>query len=110
MRFLKGSFIRKISNGHNTSFWTYQWCEDGRKLADAFPRLYALESFKDCRISDRWHMVNDSGVGNRSWIRPLRGRANDDLASLVSHIGRLHLNADGADKWVWSLDSSGSFK
>ncbi|GJT68148.1 RNA-directed DNA polymerase, eukaryota, reverse transcriptase zinc-binding domain protein [Tanacetum coccineum] len=87
-----------------------EWCEDGRKLADAFPRLYALESFKDCRISDRWHMVNDSGVGNRSWIRPLRGRANDDLASLVSHIGRLHLNADGADKWVWSLDTSGSFK
>ncbi|GKC63410.1 RNA-directed DNA polymerase, eukaryota [Tanacetum coccineum] len=57
----RGSFIRKISNGHNTYFWTDQWCEDGRKLADAFPRLYALESFKDCRISDRWHMVNDSG-------------------------------------------------
>ncbi|GKA08346.1 putative RNA-directed DNA polymerase [Tanacetum coccineum] len=86
------------------------WCEDERKLADAFPRLYALESFKDCRISDRWHMVNDSGVGNWSWIRPLRGRANDDLASFVSYIGRLHLNADGADKWVWSFDTSGSFK
>ncbi|GJZ23264.1 RNA-directed DNA polymerase, eukaryota, reverse transcriptase zinc-binding domain protein [Tanacetum coccineum] len=50
------------------------------------------------------------GVGNWSWIRPLRGRANDDLASFVSYIGRLHLNADGADKWVWSFDTSGSFK
>ncbi|GJZ78840.1 putative RNA-directed DNA polymerase [Tanacetum coccineum] len=102
----RGSFIRKIFNGNNTYFLTDQWYEDGRKLADAFPRLYALESFKDCHISDRWHMVNDSGVGNWSWIRPL----NDDLASFVSHIGRLHLNADGAYKWVWSLDTSGSFK
>nr|GEX28905.1 peroxidase 20 [Tanacetum cinerariifolium] len=33
------------------------------------------------------------------------GRVNDDLASLVSHIGRLHLNANGADKWVWYLDT-----
>nr|GEV07491.1 kinase-interacting protein 1-like [Tanacetum cinerariifolium] len=51
-----------------------------------------------------------SWVGNWSWISPLRGRENDDLASLVSYIGCLHLNMDGANKWVWSLDTSGSFK
>ncbi|GJT18908.1 RNA-directed DNA polymerase, eukaryota, reverse transcriptase zinc-binding domain protein [Tanacetum coccineum] len=104
------SFIRNISNGNNTSFWNDPWCGDGTRLSEAFPRLYALETSKDCFISDRWHMDNDSGVGTWSWSRPLRGRANDDLASLISRIGTLQLNRNGADKWTWSLDASGSFK
>nr|GEX18900.1 reverse transcriptase domain-containing protein [Tanacetum cinerariifolium] len=81
-----------------------------RNISNAFPRLYALETSKDCSISDRWHMDNDSGVGIWSWNRPRRGRANDDLASRISRIGTLQLNRDGADKWTWSLDASGSFR
>ncbi|GKD92503.1 RNA-directed DNA polymerase, eukaryota, reverse transcriptase zinc-binding domain protein, partial [Tanacetum coccineum] len=39
-----------------------------------------------------------------------RGRANDDLSSLVSLIGNLSLSEEGLDKWIWSKDPSGRFK
>ncbi|GJR69394.1 hypothetical protein Tco_0015459 [Tanacetum coccineum] len=53
-----------------------------------------------------------SGVwgGNWSWRIPPRGRALDDLSSLISRIGDLHLPSNGCDKWTWSGDASGSFK
>ncbi|GJV73549.1 RNA-directed DNA polymerase, eukaryota, reverse transcriptase zinc-binding domain protein [Tanacetum coccineum] len=82
---------------------------DKTRLSEAFLRLYALETSKDCSISDRWHMKDDSGVGIWSWSHPLRGKDNDDLASLISRIRTLHLSKDGVDKWTWSLDASVNF-
>ncbi|GJW89313.1 multiprotein-bridging factor 1a [Tanacetum coccineum] len=52
------------------------------KLADVFPRLYALESMKDCYISDRLIKLNDHLSSAWNW-RP--------------------------DGWSWALESSGKF-
>ncbi|GJZ61349.1 putative RNA-directed DNA polymerase, eukaryota, reverse transcriptase zinc-binding domain protein [Tanacetum coccineum] len=56
-------------------------------------------SFKECKISDRWSLVNNVWGGNWSWRFPPRGRAIDDLASLTSSIGNLSLLMEGMDKW-----------
>ncbi|GJR24031.1 RNA-directed DNA polymerase, eukaryota, reverse transcriptase zinc-binding domain protein [Tanacetum coccineum] len=106
----KKCFILKIGNGYSTSFWKDRWCGDGSRLMDMFPRLFALESFKDCKISDRWHCLDGRWCGNWAWRSPPRGRALDELASLATRIGNLTLYSDGADKWSWAGEASGIFK
>ncbi|GJR68621.1 hypothetical protein Tco_0014686 [Tanacetum coccineum] len=45
-----------------------------------------------------------------SWRIPPRGRAFDNLASLISIIGNLVLSTNGVDNWVWDRDASSFFK
>ncbi|GJY68887.1 RNA-directed DNA polymerase, eukaryota, reverse transcriptase zinc-binding domain protein, partial [Tanacetum coccineum] len=104
------SFSLIIGNGSNTSFWKDHWCGDGSRLMDLFPRLYALESSKDCKINDRWHCLDGIWSGNWSWHCPLRGRALDELANLVSRIGNLSLDSTRVDRWSWAGETSGIFK
>ncbi|GKB50884.1 hypothetical protein Tco_0901637 [Tanacetum coccineum] len=77
---------------------------------DLFPRLYALDSFQDCKIVDRWHLADGSWCGKWDWIRPPRGRAIGDVINLVSTIGNLSLSSDSTDRWSWSKDASGIYK
>ncbi|GJW74221.1 reverse transcriptase domain, reverse transcriptase zinc-binding domain protein [Tanacetum coccineum] len=102
----KNSFNLKVSNGLSTSFWNDAWWPDGPRLMDAFPRLFALESFQDCKVNDRWILSNGSWIGNWAWRIPLRGRASDDPASLLSRLNNFSLSL-GEDKWVWNGDASG---
>ncbi|GJS51137.1 hypothetical protein Tco_0624499 [Tanacetum coccineum] len=82
----------------------------GSRLMDLFPRLFALESFKDCKISDRWICSDGIWSGNWAWRSPPRGRALDELTNLVSCIGNLTLDGEGIDKWSWADEASGIFK
>ncbi|GJT38799.1 zinc finger, CCHC-type containing protein [Tanacetum coccineum] len=106
----KRSFHIKVLNGANVSFWKDPWCENGSRLMDLFPRLYALDSFQDCKIVDRWHLADGSWCGKWDWIRPPRGRATGDVIDLVSTIGNLSLSSDSTDRWTWSKDASGIYK
>ncbi|GKC41027.1 hypothetical protein Tco_1053411, partial [Tanacetum coccineum] len=98
------------SNGSNTSFWKDHWCGDGSRLMDLLPRLYALESSKDCKINDRWNCLDGIWSGNWSWHCPPRGRALDELANLVSRIGNLSIDSTRVDRWSWAGETSGIFK
>ncbi|GKE22649.1 hypothetical protein Tco_1434161, partial [Tanacetum coccineum] len=115
------SFSLKIGNGSNASFWKDHWCGDGSRLMDLFPRLYALESSKDYKINDRWHCLDGIWSGNWSWRCPPRGRALDELANLVSHIGNLSLDSTRHHYWnswiprkvnicVWRASLKGSLR
>nr|GEV79664.1 RNA-directed DNA polymerase, eukaryota, reverse transcriptase zinc-binding domain protein [Tanacetum cinerariifolium] len=106
----KNSFVRNIADGANTSFWYEPWCGDGSVLKGNFPRLYALEVDKDCKVRDRANMVNETGVGNWSWCIPPRGRALDDLSALSSLLNNMIFSSNGCDRWCWSYDDSPSFK
>ncbi|GKD43579.1 hypothetical protein Tco_1268224 [Tanacetum coccineum] len=44
-------FSKKVSNGFDTMLWKDVWCSEGIRFIDHFPRLYAFESNKDCKIS-----------------------------------------------------------
>ncbi|GKA46942.1 RNA-directed DNA polymerase, eukaryota, reverse transcriptase zinc-binding domain protein [Tanacetum coccineum] len=74
----KSSFVRNVACGDNTSFWHDPWCMNDMVLMKAFPRYTP------------------------------RGRAIDDLSSLVSFIGNTSLSSSGCDKWFWTYDSSAS--
>ncbi|GJX47690.1 RNA-directed DNA polymerase, eukaryota [Tanacetum coccineum] len=82
----------------------------GQRLCDKFPRLYALEIDKDCKVSERWHHSNNEWCSNWSWRIVPRGRAIDDLLSLTSIIKGLKLDPNDLDKWFWTGDVSGKFK
>ncbi|GKD04286.1 hypothetical protein Tco_1179260 [Tanacetum coccineum] len=104
------SFGLGVSKGSGTSFWADPWCPNGSVLKDLYPRLFALETQKDCKVSDRWKCSSGTWSGNWSWRLPPRGRAIDDLLSLECLIGSLILDSYGDDKWVWMGDASGSLK
>ncbi|GJT70760.1 hypothetical protein Tco_1030046 [Tanacetum coccineum] len=104
------SFSKKVSNGFDTRFWKDAWCIEGIRLMDKFPRLYALESNKDCKVSERWVLSDGVWRGNWDWRSPLRGRSSDELSFLVSVIDNLCFTSTSLDKWYWSLDPSGCFK
>ncbi|GJU81834.1 RNA-directed DNA polymerase, eukaryota [Tanacetum coccineum] len=103
------SFALKISTGVNTSFWADPWVTNGIILKDCFPRLFALENHKDCKVSDRWKINNGIWGGNWSWRLPPHVRATDDLSSLINLISSL-FSLNGEDKWVWNGDALGYFK
>ncbi|GJW04128.1 hypothetical protein Tco_1562984 [Tanacetum coccineum] len=45
-------FKVKVGNGESTCFWTDKWVGNS-PLCSTFPRLYRLESNKQCRVCDR---------------------------------------------------------
>ncbi|GKC69637.1 hypothetical protein Tco_1115520 [Tanacetum coccineum] len=55
----KDYFILKIANGSSTSYWKDHYSGEGSRLMSLFPRLFALGSFKDFKIKDRWHLVRE---------------------------------------------------
>ncbi|PWA91164.1 nucleotide-binding alpha-beta plait domain-containing protein [Artemisia annua] len=102
--------VGKRMNTCETRFGKDPWCGGGVRLLDVFPRLYALESIKDCMIADRWHLSNNVWGGNWSWRLPIRSRALDDLATMVALIGDLVLSLNRPDRWAWVCNKSGLFK
>ncbi|GJV01122.1 putative RNA-directed DNA polymerase, eukaryota, reverse transcriptase zinc-binding domain protein [Tanacetum coccineum] len=106
----KNSFMVKVVFGSQTSFWKDPWCGDGTRILDIYPRLYALEMFKECRVIDRWSVINGVWCGRWSWHIPPRGRVLGDLTSLISHLGNFTLSSSGHDKWSWTGDVFGTFK
>ncbi|GKD24074.1 reverse transcriptase domain, reverse transcriptase zinc-binding domain protein [Tanacetum coccineum] len=80
------SFGSRVSNGSVTSFYADPWCPNGLILKYTFPKLFALETYKDSK------------------------RAIDDLSTIEGLISSLVRESDGEDKWVWKGDASKSFK
>ncbi|GJS39764.1 bromodomain, NET domain protein [Tanacetum coccineum] len=56
------SFMRKVVDGGSTLFWKDPWSGVGSCLMDIFPRLYALDSCKDCLVKDRWKFENGVNI------------------------------------------------
>ncbi|GKA05381.1 RNA-directed DNA polymerase, eukaryota, reverse transcriptase zinc-binding domain protein, partial [Tanacetum coccineum] len=105
----KNSFVRKVADRANTSFWLDPWCGHGSRLKDKFPRLYALDSFKECKVKDRGFTANGSWVGTWSWRFSLRGCSLDDLKYLTSSLNTVLFSSSGRDKWVWTYEAFGFF-
>ncbi|GJS35609.1 transposon TX1 uncharacterized [Tanacetum coccineum] len=106
----KDSFVIKVGNGNNILFWRDPWCSTGLRPMDIFPRLFALDTYKDCKVCDRWGTVNGVWGGMWSWRVPPRDRSLDDIRTLSILIGDLRLLESENDKWTWSSDVSSSFK
>lgn len=42
-----------MGDGRSTHFLEDAWLKENVRLCDSFPRLFSLESEKDCLVSDR---------------------------------------------------------
>nr|GFB57422.1 RNA-directed DNA polymerase, eukaryota [Tanacetum cinerariifolium] len=98
-------FIRKkVGNGENTSFWDENWLGDDN-LKSIYPRLYALEEQKSISVAVK--LQHPSLVHSFRGL-PKGGVEEVQLDSLHSRTSVVIL-PNTADRWVWSLDASGSF-
>ncbi|KAK9047910.1 hypothetical protein SSX86_033128, partial [Deinandra increscens subsp. villosa] len=88
-----------IGNGEDTRFWEDIWVGN-ESLAWKYPRLYALEINKSCKIADR--IVGSSR--NWEWRRQIRGGIEESqFTSLVAFLGSIMVN-NARDGWAWNLD------
>ncbi|GKB55205.1 probable lactoylglutathione lyase, chloroplastic [Tanacetum coccineum] len=61
----KSSFVRKMVAGDTFSLAFRGAASSVWTLMENFPRLYALENNKECKVSDRWGLVKaDVAIGN----------------------------------------------
>ncbi|GJZ50001.1 hypothetical protein Tco_0604191 [Tanacetum coccineum] len=95
---------RKIENGESTRFWKDTWCRN-QTLSLKFPRIYLLDSNKDCSVAN-WIPLNDwASVLRRN---PRSGAELTQFENLQAATRDVDLS-DKCDSWTWSLEASGVF-
>nr|GEZ26924.1 RNA-directed DNA polymerase, eukaryota [Tanacetum cinerariifolium] len=102
--YLQEKYKKKVGNGENTSFWDENWLGDDN-LKSIYPRLYALEEQKSISVAVK--LQHPSLVHSFRGL-PRGGVEEVQLDSLHSRTSVVIL-PNTADRWVWSLDASGSF-
>ncbi|PWA73977.1 reverse transcriptase domain, Reverse transcriptase zinc-binding domain protein [Artemisia annua] len=106
---LNNLMVRKIYRGTQTLFWKDNWLNNLGPLKECFPRLFALERFKDCLVADRWVLQQGVWQGKWDWNRQPSGRADGDLTKLVTDLNGFTLDEAQDDRWEWTLTSSRKF-
>ncbi|GKC59272.1 hypothetical protein Tco_1086870 [Tanacetum coccineum] len=94
----------RIGNGVHTCFWKDFWIGDTR-LQGMFPRLYALESYKDISVADKIRAPLYT-----SFRRDVRGGAE---ASQLAHLSALLATvtlSQSEDRWTCDLNGEGVFR
>ncbi|GJW23898.1 hypothetical protein Tco_0037709 [Tanacetum coccineum] len=70
---------------------------------EVFPRLYMLETNKECKVSDRWCLENVEWRGDWAWWSNPRGREAVDLVTMIRLVDNLVLFPDSRDRRFWVL-------
>ncbi|XP_071718424.1 uncharacterized protein [Rutidosis leptorrhynchoides] len=98
------SLSLKLGNGNNTLFWFDKWL-NGSSPKICFPRLFALESDKFCKVSDR--RLQDGWSWN--WRRQIRsGTESHQLNDLLVAAANIQM-FEATDAWVFNLSQQGTF-
>ncbi|KAJ0511624.1 putative RNA-directed DNA polymerase [Helianthus annuus] len=105
---LSESIWSRVSGGSKTAFWLDFWIGDN-PLYIGFPLLFALESDRSCRVSDRvsWGLdvLNVSWAWSRSILSDSEQQELSDLLLLLCDFN----GGEGLDTWVWKHDNSEIF-
>ncbi|GKA08064.1 RNA-directed DNA polymerase, eukaryota, partial [Tanacetum coccineum] len=96
--------IKKIGNGVHTHFWEETWKGDAA-FKTLFPRIYALDLFKDISVAEKMAHPSISFSFRRD---PRLGSELVQMASLQSHLEGIVLS-NMLDRWIWSLSGDGEF-
>ncbi|GJW61371.1 RNA-directed DNA polymerase, eukaryota, reverse transcriptase zinc-binding domain protein [Tanacetum coccineum] len=105
---LQSIFSRKVGNGASFSFWNDAWLGE-QCLKNTFPRLYALEQSKECKVVDRCNMLYRSKSRSWDWRRDLRdGHEKDQLDGLL-YLLRDFDPSDVENSWACSLNSNNTY-
>nr|GEV32347.1 RNA-directed DNA polymerase, eukaryota [Tanacetum cinerariifolium] len=97
-------FKIRIGNRLCTSFWKDIWIGD-LQLQFMFPRLFALESFKDISVAAKLQ-----GPLLSSFHRGVRGGAESHQYELLSSLLEPVILSNSVDRWVCYLNREGAFK
>ncbi|GJR76395.1 hypothetical protein Tco_0088760 [Tanacetum coccineum] len=93
---------KNVGNGLNTLFWKDPWLDD-MALKHKFPRLYALDNYKQITIVEK---INHASMVDTFCRPPRGGDEEEQLEFLLSRMDDLIL-ANIPDRWVWSLEATG---
>ncbi|GJU97297.1 RNA-directed DNA polymerase, eukaryota, reverse transcriptase zinc-binding domain protein [Tanacetum coccineum] len=95
---------KKVGNGLDTLFWEDPWLDD-LALNHKFPRLYALDNYKQITVVEK---INHASMVD-TFCRPPRGGAEEEqLDFLLSRMDGLILT-NIPDRCVWSLEATCEF-
>nr|GEV34830.1 potassium channel AKT2/3 [Tanacetum cinerariifolium] len=75
----RNSFSKVVGNRDNILFWKDTWCSSGSYFMTDFPRLFALENNKDCKLADRWKCINGYWDEVWHWHCSPRGKSIDGV-------------------------------
>nr|GEW44946.1 RNA-directed DNA polymerase, eukaryota, reverse transcriptase zinc-binding domain protein [Tanacetum cinerariifolium] len=95
---------KRLGNGGDTSFWEETWLED-KALKYRYPRLFTLEMNKHISVADK---LAQECLGSSFRRAPRGGLESFQLSGLISKVGDIRL-VNKSDRWIWDLESSGSF-
>ncbi|GKB56369.1 RNA-directed DNA polymerase, eukaryota, reverse transcriptase zinc-binding domain protein [Tanacetum coccineum] len=87
-------YTHKIGNGLDSSFWSDLWCGN-QPLKVMFPRIFLLETDKQCSIASRVGLIDWSSVLR---MVPRGGEESSQFNALLSVIGSTSLS-DQYDVW-----------
>ncbi|KAJ0909846.1 putative reverse transcriptase zinc-binding domain-containing protein [Helianthus annuus] len=110
---IKGTRIHNLikgvlGNGKSIRFWIDRWIGD-QPLMTKWPNLFAIESIKSCSVRDRISVVGGSAQWNWCWLcSPVSDLQVAELADSQNVLKDVVVS-DEKDRWIWSLDKSGSF-
>nr|GEU77497.1 RNA-directed DNA polymerase, eukaryota [Tanacetum cinerariifolium] len=93
----------RVGNGLRTKFWKDLWIGDTR-LCALFPRIYALETGKDCSVAEKLHSVSPS------LRRAVRGGAKASQLDLLQESIQNVILSNMDDRWTWDFNGEGVFR
>ncbi|GJY60779.1 hypothetical protein Tco_0461436 [Tanacetum coccineum] len=93
----------RVGSGRNTRFWSDVWLGESR-LSLAFPRLYALETFKECTVASKFQ-----GTLFNTFRREVRGGAETQQLTQLQSLVETVILSNADDSWIWDLNGEGTF-
>jgi hypothetical protein len=95
------SFVKKVGNGRNTSFWNNIWC-DSEPLSFKYPNLFEISYDKDIKVDKA--LSSDFRAVN--FRRRLRGVMDTEYNNLITQCNDTVIS-DGDDRSLWLLGNKG---
>nr|GEX93923.1 RNA-directed DNA polymerase, eukaryota [Tanacetum cinerariifolium] len=93
----------RVGNGLLMRFWSDIWVGD-TEFIHLFPRLYALELFKDICVAKKLQLSVES-----SFRHPVRGGIESSQLEQLLEKLRLVILSNSCDRWYWDLNGNGDF-
>ncbi|GJU81649.1 RNA-directed DNA polymerase, eukaryota [Tanacetum coccineum] len=94
----------RLGDGLRTQFWNDVWVGDSQ-LRHLFPRLFALETNKDCSVASK---IQSSVIS--TFRRPVRGGIETAQLDLLEKSIEGTILSTLDDRWIWDLNGEGVFQ
>ncbi|GKV12840.1 hypothetical protein SLEP1_g23934 [Rubroshorea leprosula] len=105
---LANGFKIKVGGGELVKFWWDIW-SGGESIANKFPRLYALSTGKDNKISQMGEWVNGAWKWKLQWRRSLYSWEKQQEEDLQRELQRTPVVRGKLDRCVWVHSKDGCY-